>query len=342
MNRSFFALPVECSAWMRRWVGIAAALCSAGVALSSFGEESSVVTASAAPDVAVSEESGEAEGLLGVHANAPTTDDGSWFVLSAEQLPHATKHTDHLAHFGPRVDGYNRYVLAGIDVAQNSAMDGGGYFTGITAEPAESPIGYALNLLGTELLEPPRTTSYCSGASYTAFVEGLNLYVLAQAGDGRYDPQRPANTSPVALDPLRAEAMRMQEPDGGRREDGIKFWGHWNDNGFGSQFALVQYSRMGGEVLPKNARPGDFMNITWDHGGGHSVVFLGWHRDAEGQPHLLYWSSQKSTEGMSDQLVPLSRIRHVKIVRLVDPQRLFSFDPATPVNRRVPGDKIAW
>jgi hypothetical protein len=45
---------------------------------------------------------------------------------------------------------------------------------------------------------------------------------------------------------------------------------------------------------------------------------------------------------MGDQLVPLSRIRSVKIVRLTDPDRLFTFDPTQEVNRKVPGDTIDW
>jgi hypothetical protein len=99
---------------------------------------------------------------------------------------------------------------------------------------------------------------------------------------------------------------------------------------------------MGEEVTPNRARPGDFMNISWADGGGHSVVFLGWHKDEQGGKHLLYWSSQKATNGMGDQLVPLSRIRVVKIVRLTNPGGLFTFDPSQPVGRKVPGDNIDW
>jgi hypothetical protein len=269
-----------------------------------------------------------------IQAAGPTTDDGSWYILQEDQLPEQTQNTTHLARFGDSIEGYNRFVLAGVDKAQSSAMDGGGYFIGIKADPPESPIGYALSLMGHPLLSPPRTTSYCSGSTYTAFIEALNLYEAA--ADGADETDKPV------LDPVRAEAMRMQEPDGGRREDGVKFWGHWNDDGFGSQFALVQYAQMGEEVTPNRARPGDFMNISWASGGGHSVVFLGWHIDIDGNKHILYWASQKSTNGMGDQLVPLSRIRSVKIVRLTDPDRLFTFDPTQEVNRKVPGDTIDW
>ena len=208
------------------------------------------------------------------------------------------------------------------------APDGGGYFANVKASPAESPIGYALKLFGRPLLDPPRTTSYCSGSSYAAFIEALNLLLRDAAGDK------------ISSD--RLEAMRMQELDGGRREDGVKFWGHWNDDGFGSQFALVQYSGIGVEVKPIDARPGDFMNISWKSGNGHSVVFLGWHQDASGKKSVLYWASQKGTNGLGDQHSPLDKIQDVKIVRLVAPEKLFTFDPTTPVNRRVPGEVINW
>src|SRR5207253_9122527 len=137
----------------------------------------------------------------------------------------------------------------------------------------ESPIGYPLALFGKPLLAPPRTTSYCSGSSYTAFIEALNLlYGKEGADDGA-----------ARLSPDRLEALRMQEPDGGRREDGVKFWGHWNDDGPGCHYALVQYAHMAQEIDPKRARPGDFMNINWKSGLGHSTVFLGYVVDDDGR-----------------------------------------------------------
>ncbi len=268
----------------------------------------------------------------------PTTDDGQWFFLSKDDVaylsaggdnPEAAHHTRHAERFGKYIQGYNRYVLAGIDRVQSTAPDGGGYFIGIKAVPTESPIGYALSLFGRPLIDPPRTTSYCSGSTYSAFIEAVDMI---------FGPQGAAR-----LDEAHYEAARMQEPDGGRREDGVKYWGHWNDDGFGSHFALVQYSGMGREITPAQARPGDFMNVSWKKGGGHSVVFLGWYKDdADGKGRLLYWSSQKSTNGLSDQLVSLERIREVKIVRLTTPENLFTFDIAQPVQRKIPGDAVNW
>src|SRR5438105_13497371 len=100
------------------------------------------------------------------------------------------------------------------------------------------------------------------------------------------------------LSPQRHEALRMQEQDGSRREDGVKVWGHWNDDGFGTQFALVQYTGAGTEIPPHRARPGDFMNISWTSGLGHSVVFLGWHVDPAGKKQILFGASQQGTNGL--------------------------------------------
>ena len=251
----------------------------------------------------------------------------NWLVLSKDDVSAGTYHTRHSEIFGKYAPGYNKYILQGIDKVQATAPDGGGYFTGIKAVPTESPIGYTLKLGKRALLDPPRTTSYCSGSSYAAFIEGLNLIF----GD-----------SLDQLDSTRFEALRMQEPDGGRREDHVKFWGWWNADGYGNHFALVQYSGMGEVVKPRDARSGDFMNISWKSGLGHSVVFLGWYKADDGTKNVVYWSSQKGTNGMGDQIVPLSRIKEVMIVRLTKPQKLFTYDVNAPVNTDIKGFEIDW
>ena len=169
--------------------------------------------------------------------------------------PHHVRHLELLGQGLPRI---NREVLAAVDRVQATAMDGGGYFVGVKADPPESPIGYPLRLKGAPMLAPARTTSYCSGSSYTAFVEAMDRLL-----------RKP-------LDPRRSELMRMQEPDGSRREDEVKAWGWWNADGFGCDFALVQYLGVGERIKARDAKPGDFMNLSWKSGLGHSVVFLGW------------------------------------------------------------------
>lgn len=263
---------------------------------------------------------------LGRRANGfATRDNGSWFYLKSTDLSEGAHHLKHAQIFGKYVEGYNAFVLRAIDKVQATALDGGGYFIGVTAQPPESPVGYPLRLFNHQLLDPPRKTSYCSGATYTAFIEELNMLF-----EGRVD----------SLSRERFEALRMQEPDGGRREDGVKFWGKWNDDGFGSHFALVQYAKMGDEVKPRQARPGDFMNISWMNGGGHSAIFLGWYIDETGRKNLVYWSSQTRTNGFGDEIVPLDRIKEVKIVRLTRPANLFTFDINTAVNRTILGDRV--
>jgi hypothetical protein len=255
-----------------------------------------------------------------------TTDNGAWMFIDTSDIPAAAQHVNHASVFAKYVDGYNRLVLKAVDVVQAHAMDGGGYFTGISAKPAESPIGYDLHLFGTALLDPPRTTSYCSGSSYTAFIEALNLIFA--------DSLR-------AISPERLEAFRMQEPDGSRREDRVKFWGKWNDDGWGTQYAMVQYSGMGEDVTPERARPGDFANISWKSGLGHSVVFLGWFRK-QGELGMVFWSSQKGTNGLGDVVMcPLAKVKSVKFVRLTHPENAFTFDAGKAVNRDLPGDVIA-
>ncbi len=214
---------------------------------------------------------------------------------------------EHLRYATADLPEFNRLVLRGADIAQAHAGAGGGYFIGIKAVPTESPVGYPLSLGKNRLLDPPRCTSYCSGASFTAFIEALDLWNRS----GRVE---------LGADVI--EDLRMQEPNGGRREDGVKFWGWWNADGNGCHFAAVQYSQIGTEIAPKDARPGDFMNIGWTSGIGHSVVFLGYATDPKEGPGVCYWSSQAGTNGMADTFAPLSRIRAVSIVRITHPERI--------------------
>jgi hypothetical protein len=158
-------------------------------------------------------------------------------------------------------------------------------------------------------------------------MEGMNLILSAQKAN---------------LTAQRVEILRMQEADGGRREDHIKFWGKWNADGYGNYFALVNYSGIGQRVTPEQARPGDFMNISWKSGNGHSVVFLGWYKNAAGKKYVVYWASQKRTNGFGDDVAPVERIAEVMIVRVVHPERLLSFEPKDTADVSPPGNKIKW
>lgn len=247
-------------------------------------------------------------------------------VIALSAVAHAQdQNLSHARTYGPRTSGFNRLVLGAIDIVQATAMDGGGYFTGVKADPPESPMGYPLKLGGKAILDPPRCSSYCSGASYSVFIEALNLWLR----------DHPTEISDAAL-----ENLRMQEPDGGRREDEVKVWGWWNANGFGSEFAVVQVMKAGQRIAAKDAQPGDFMNISWKSGHGHSVVFLQWERSAEGVAGIRYWSSQAVTNGMSDAWAPLDAIVDVCAARVTDPAQALKVESIGPVDRSVVGDKL--
>jgi hypothetical protein len=256
----------------------------------------------------------------------PTRDDGNWCTLSDDDVALGPHHTRHADVFGKYVDGYNLAVLRGIDLVQQSAPDGGGYFANPTATPAESPIGYELKLFGHPLLDPPRPTSYCSGSSYAAFIEAYEHH--PRSGRHREDFPRAARSD--------ALAGAGRRPARGRRE----VLGPLERRRLRLGIRARSIQRHGIEVKPIKLGPGDFMNISWKSGAGHSVVFLGWHKDASGNKSVMYWASQKGTNGLGDQLASLDRIKEVKIVRLVAPEKLFTFDPATIVNRKVAGDRI--
>lgn len=249
------------------------------------------------------------------------------FMLGESDLANGAHHTRHWRTFAARAPRFNKEVLLAVDRVQASAPQGGGYFIGKSATPTESPIGYPLRLFGRPLLDPPRTTSYCSGASYAALIEALDRILAGQRG---------------RLSEERFEALRMQEPDGSRREDCVKAWGWWNADGPGSHYCLVQYLKIGERVGIEEALPGDFVNISWKSGVGHSVVFLGNVQMKDGRMGIAFWSSQKGTNGLGDMVSPWESVSSVVVVRLTEPDRLFSFDPAERVEKRVPGDPVPF
>jgi hypothetical protein len=220
------------------------------------------------------------------------------------------KHTSHEKIFSVKAFDYNRYILRAIDKIQGQAINGGGYYTNKQDKSKESPVGYSLKIFSHPLINPPRSTSYCTGITFAAFIEALNLIY-------------PKGGTRLTLD--RYEALRMQEMNGARREDFVKVWGNWNTQ-WGVPYVMIKYLQMGKIVSQREARPGDFINILFKGGGGHSAIFLGWYKNENGETQLLYWSSQPETNGISDHSVPTSRISRLAIVRLTNPGKIFSFD----------------
>lgn len=221
-------------------------------------------------------------------------------------------HTHHAELYGAGVPAINQLVLQGVDRVQATAMDGGGYFIGVKTNPPECAYGSAIRYDGWCMGYPARATSFCSGSSYAAFLETLNSY---------------NRLHPLWLTGAQVEALRTQEMDGGRREDKVKFWGWWNADGPGCYYALCAYTTAGERVSPDQAMAGDFMNIDWKSGLGHSVVFLSW-ETRDGVKGVKFWSSQVSTNGYGDMWAPFDRIASVVIVRFARPEAIKALNPA--------------
>lgn len=244
-------------------------------------------------------------------------DYSSWYFLNANQRGQDSHNTKHYVNYGVDAPKYNKNVLQAVDTVMATAPNGGGYFVGLKANPPESPIGYELELGNYSLLTPPRTTSYCSGSSYGVFIEALN----------GINPKYCTRMTAAQL-----EACRMQEPDGGRRDDDVKLWGYWNDDFWGIHHALIDYTQMGTVVEPYNAKPGDFVKIMWSKTSGHFVVFLGWVKGTDGVPTAIrYWSSQPGTNGFGEQESSISKIYSILFVRLTSPDNITKFNPAYKV-----------
>lgn len=255
----------------------------------------------------------------------PTLSTSNYTELSAGDLAGGYHHTRHEELFGDKVSGFNSYIIEAMDIVQATAPSGGGYFADQDAIPYESPIGYELSLFGNALIDPPRTTSFCTGASYAVLIEALNLIY----------PENPELTS------KQLNAFMMQEDDGTPREDYVRFWGSWNAP-YGPLLSLVEYSGMGKRVDPDEAVPGDFVYFERTNGLGHCVVFLGFYVNYYGEKMMIYFSSQEQTLGIGDGFTSVNSIDSAVFVRLTDPDKLFTFNPEKQIEVAIEGDSIGW
>lgn len=240
----------------------------------------------------------------------------SWYYVSAElesygmTYPH---NTDHYFNYANDTVGYNRQILQAMDKVMAIRPDGGGYYTGI----GDSPVGYSLALNGYNLINPIKNSSYCSGATYTVFIEALNLI------NSNYINQM--NSSQL-------DAVRMQRADGTPRPDNELLWGLWNNDFWGVADAMVAFANVGQVIPPYAARPGDFLKIQWTKSSGHFVIFLGWIKGANGLPvGVRYWSSNTGTNGYGESEHSISSIYALLPVRLTNPDNIVTIDPQKAV-----------
>ena len=67
--------------------------------------------------------------------------------------------------------------------------------------------------------------------------------------------------------------------------------------------AALDANGLGRTITPEEALPGDFVQLWRVNEKGHSVIFLDWVRDDGGEiTGILYWSTQKGTQGISPRV----------------------------------------
>jgi hypothetical protein len=121
--------------------------------------------------------------------------------------------------------------------------------------------------------------------------------VIARAGRGNHCVGMTLEVFWRALEECAGGAAAVLTPAAARR-----FRNQWyvpDAKGIGPAAALPA-AGLGVTVALDEARPGDFVQ-AWNTEGtfGHSMVFLGWERGADGQiVKIRYWSSQPWTSGI--------------------------------------------
>ncbi len=170
---------------------------------------------------------------------------------------------------------------------------GGGYH--ISANATNCP----LKVCQDYCLNRRCTTSYCSGATYTAFIHYATRL-------GVFEKMSKAQLQNFKIQPI----------------DNIGFWGLWNNSKRGVLDAN-HYIRFGKEISSiKSACPGDIMKFDRYVKGrqrGHSAVFLG----ISGGKYY-YWSSNSKTNGYGIYCESLSDLitKETFILRLTNPHNL--------------------
>lgn len=110
---------------------------------------------------------------------------------------------------------------------------------------------------------------------------GLTFEVLWRALE-----QWPGGPAGLGLDVKKSKRLRH-------------LWFVPDDRGAGPAEALPQLGLGVAIERLEDARPGDFVQMWMNSGRGHSVIFVGWLRDGDGDIiGLRYWSTQPWTDGI--------------------------------------------
>lgn len=200
----------------------------------------------------------------------------------------------------PAAGRYNSVILDAI----RKMPSGGGY---ATTSAANAKLASSHGIIGGKLAVQPLAArpSYCSGATYLVLLETVSA--LQKRGELQISP----------------EELAVLKVSG--QPDGVGVWGRWNANGPGTARLFHELGAGRSFVEVDRARPGDFLKIFWkDAVGknefGHSVIFLR-QEEREGQPGVLFWSSNKP-DGYGEKWVPRTKIARMLFTRLERPSAL--------------------
>jgi hypothetical protein len=153
--------------------------------------------------------------------------------------------------------------------------------------------------------------SFCSGATYIVFIKTIE----ALRDSGKLD---------LDFATLNQLIIRNQR-------DGEGIWGRWNANGPGTARLFHELGLGQNFDNFAQAQPGDFMKIFWNNNvgkseHGHSVIFLGTEKRADGE-HVRFWSSNIPA-GYGEKEVPRSKIAYAIFSRLQTPENLVKIHQA--------------
>lgn len=183
---------------------------------------------------------------------------------------------------------------------------GGGYATTTEATGKLTEAVKAVST-GTGLSLKPNLAqpSYCSGATYLVFLKVVDQLVKTKR--------------------LQLPAKLQQSLAVTRQLDGVGVWGRWNANGPGTARFFYELGLGRNFVGLEHARPGDFLKVWWNEfvgkqERGHSVIFLGRTKTAEGEC-IRFWSSN-DPDGMGEKTVPVTKIMRALVSRFENPAGL--------------------
>ena len=183
---------------------------------------------------------------------------------------------------------------------------GGGYATTTEATGKLTEAVKAVSS-GTGLSLKPDLAqpSYCSGATYMVFLKVVDQLVKTKR--------------------LQVPAKLQQTLAVTRQLDGVGVWGRWNANGPGTARLFFELGLGRNFVGLEHARPGDFLKVWWNEfvgkqERGHSVIFLGRTKTAEGEC-IRFWSSN-DPDGMGEKTVPVTKIMRALVSRFENPSGL--------------------